>query len=340
MSISESVEQPKEIIETPNNLLNNIVSCNVTKSDSSTNLLNNFYAGDNNSVASSTKLKSIRIDEEYIIDQTVEVEEQDIKKIKIHLPDLSQIGARLFWDYRQQLNSSNFIEIKITGTPSQIEKVKEEIQRIRAEKEISCDFYSITLNVPQIFVRKIIGHQNRNLNSYRNKYHVEIEYDSNFITDDIFPIYESSQITLKGKETQVKLVEIEIKKIIDNLKVLTIFLMPTDYNYIKAHICQLKTMIDPADVRLRKREYKIDREIKHSFYYVPCTNKDLVIIGFENEIKKGDRIIREFLLRQNTFEINYSICFLCPTYFHNLVNNFKNENENFIKKKKFNNKNP
>jgi hypothetical protein len=265
--------------------------------------------------------------------ETIEVEESDLKKIRHNLKNLSNIGARLFWDYRQQSNLTNGIEIKITGTPSQIEKVKIQIQKLKQEKEVCSDYFSVTFNVPQIYVRKIIGHQNRNLISYRSKYNVEIDYNYNLMTDDIFPIYETSAITIKGKENFVKSVENEIRKTVDNLKVVTIFLMPADYNFIKTNICQLKTMIDPADMRLRKREYKIDREIKHSFYYVPCTNKDLVIIGFENEINKAQRIIREFLLRQNTLEHNYSLCFLCPVFFLNQIHRFQDENASMLSKR-------
>jgi hypothetical protein len=265
--------------------------------------------------------------------ETIEVEESDLKKIRHNLKNLSNIGARLFWDYRQQSNLTNGIEIKITGTPSQIQKVKFQIQILKQEKEVYSDYFSVTFNVPQIYVRKIIGHQNRNLISYRSKYNVEIDYNYNLMTDDIFPIYDTSAITIKGKENFVKSVENEIRKTVENLKVFTIYLMPADYNFVKTNICQLKTMIDPADMRLRKREYKIDRDIKHSFYYVPCTNKDLVVIGFENEIYKAQKIIREFLLRQNTLEHNYSLCFLCPVFFLNQIHRFQDENSSMINKR-------
>lgn len=117
------------------------------------------------------------------------------------------------------------------------------------------------------------------------------------------------------------------------MKMISIHLMNTDYNYVKANICNLKTSIDPADVRLRKKDMKIEREIKHSFYYIPSNSKDLVIIGFENEIKKGRRIIRDFLLRQNSLDHNQSLCFLCPTYLTNTINNFKIDYSTIINSK-------
>ena len=153
------------------------------------------------------------------------------------------------------------------------------------------------------------------------------------ITDEIFNITELSKITVKGLEKNVNKVATEIENYLFNMKVVSIHLMNTDYIYVKTNICSLKTSIDPGDVRLRKKDSKIEREIKHSFYYVPPNARDLVIIGFENEIKKGQRVIRDFLLRQNTLEYNQSLCFLCPTYLINTINTFKNEVADIINNK-------
>jgi hypothetical protein len=336
----ESNEESSEVaITNKESLLDTGLVLNTNKIETSinSNLNNNYNLNENSSVAaSSNKLKTVKTyEEEEIIDDSIEVSEIGIKKIQSSLKTLSNIGARLFWDFRQlsNINLNNLIEVKITGTPSQIEKVKVEINKIIAEKEVTLDSYSVQINVPKLFVRRIIGHQNRNLISYKSKFNVDMDFDSSLITDDIFQIGENSKITIKGKENFVKFVEKEIKKHLFNLKVLTIFLMPTDYNYVRNNICQLKTMVDPADLRLRKRDYKLDRDIKHSFYYVPSNNKDLVVIGYDSEIKKAEKIIKEFLLRQNTLNFNYSLCVLCPLYYSKLIDNFRNDNSNLINKK-------
>ena len=189
------------------------------------------------------------------------------------------------------------------------------------------------MNVPKAFVRRIIGHQNRNLITYKSKYNVELGYDRALITDDIFQIHEMTNITLKGKEMNVRNVENEVKKYLFGLKVMTLYLMNTDYHFIKNSICQLKSIIDPADLRLRKKDFKNEREIKHSFYYIPSNNKDLVIIGFDSELKKAEKSTREFLLRQNNLEYNYSLCFLCPTYFTTQLNKFYDDNTSLFKKR-------
>jgi len=298
------------------------------------NTSNVIYVNDNSSEGeSSNKIKTVRtFEEDEIVDVTIEVSEMDIKKIQTSLKTLSNIGARLFWDYRQlsNIDLNNLIEVKITGTQTQIDKVREEINKIIAEKQVTLDSYHVEINVPKLFVRKIIGHQNRHLISYKSKFNVEFEFDHSLITDDIFHIGENSKIKIKGKENFVKFIEKEIKIIISNLKVFTLFLMPTDYNYVRTNICQLKTMVDPSDLRLRKRDYKTDRDIKHSFFYVPSNHKDLVIIGYDNELKKAEKTIKEYLLRQNTLNVNSSLCFLCPLYYSNLLDHFLTDQSTII----------
>lgn len=135
------------------------------------------------------------------------------------------------------------------------------------------------MDVPKLYLRKIIGHQGRNQESLQTKYNVKIEYDTNLITDDIFTINENTTITITGIEGSAKAVKFEMEKYILNLRILTMYLLTPDYKNIKHNIRQLKNAVDPADVRLRKRDPKSDKEIKNSFYYISNNNLDLLIIG-------------------------------------------------------------
>ena len=101
--------------------------------------------------------------------------------------------------------------------------------------------------MPKIFIRKIIGHQYRNLDSYKSKYGVQILYDTTLITDDIFPIQEYTTIEIKGKESNVKAVAFSIKHYLCNLKVISIYLLEEDYFTVRQKICNLK---NSANIRI------------------------------------------------------------------------------------------
>lgn len=83
----------------------------------------------------SNSVKISRFMEEEPQDETIEVEERQLRKIITNLKILTVIGARLFWDYRQVNNQNSLTEIKITGTAMQIEKVKDLINKILEDKE-------------------------------------------------------------------------------------------------------------------------------------------------------------------------------------------------------------
>jgi len=265
-----------------------------------------------------------------------EVNDEELRKIKKNLSDLINCGARLFWDFKQEiaiLGTKDKLEIKISGTTNQIENTKNLIKKIKetkTEDENNNSIIQIKIFIPKIFLRKIIGHQSRNLNMYKLNYNVEISYDSNLITDEIFPIQESTPIKISGKENNVKAVENKIKSLLYDLKVLSIYLMPIDYQIVRNHICSLKMNIDPADVRLRKRESKNERDLKHPFYYISNNNREIVIIGNQNDINKAEKIIKDFIEVQNELKNNFSLSFLFPIYFRKHLFNFANVNHDFI----------
>ena len=306
-------------------------------SNTNTNIISTTTNDVNSGISLLSKDKIIKIEDEPIYDDTYEVGDEELVKIKKNLSQLLYCYAKLFWDFKLEnsiLGTNNKLDIKITGTSKQIENAKKMIKQLIDNKKESNSDFSVKIQVPKIFLRKIIGHQNRNLNSYKSKFNVLIDYDINLMTDDIFSIQESTVIQIKGKENNVKAVEKDIKNYLYNLKILTMFLMPMDYQYIKANICELKTKIDPADVRLRKREFKSERDIQHPFYYISNNNKDIVIIGFDREIEKGEKIIKEHILTQNKLAYNYSLSCLFPSDFRNKINTYINEYKNFINDRK------
>jgi len=280
--------------------------------------------------------EKIKLDEEPIYDEILEVGDEDLQKIKKNLGELINIGAQMFWDFQSEnaiLGTTKKIELKISGTTKQIEGVKEAIKKLKLKQE-GTNEYNVKIQVPKIYIRKIIGHQFRNLDSYKSKYGVQILYDTTLITDDIFPIQEYTTIEIKGKESNVKAVALKIKYYLYNLKVISIYILEEDYFTFRQKISNLKNSVDPADLRLRKLDSKNEREIKHPFYYISNSMKDVVIIGFENEIESAKKTIRTFLLRQNNLRFNYSLNILFPIYFKNKLGDFILENKEDIDKNK------
>ncbi|MCQ2818320.1 MAG: SET domain-containing protein-lysine N-methyltransferase [archaeon] len=275
-----------------------------------------------------------KTDEEPGTTESYKVNYNQLCVIKKHLCELTSFGVKLFWDYTQEkeaLSSSDYlVEVKLTGMENQLQSLKLKLDELMQLKE---EFYfKHNLQLPKIFVRKIIGHQNRHLNSYHVRYNVDIDYDTGLMSDEIYPLHECTTIEIKGtEERNIKIVEHEINEIIFKLKIHTIYLMPADYMLVRSDICDLKTKIDPADLRLRKKGTKGDKELKHPFYYITNNTCDLVIIGLESEIEKGRKEIMEFLQRKNILNNNYSLSFLFPKFLKNQLLAFKKQKETYLK---------
>ena len=108
--------------------------------------------------------EKIKLDEEPIYDEILEIGSEDLQKVKKNLKDLINIGAKMFWDFQSEnaiLGTEDKIDLKISGTTKQIEAVKEAIKELKLKKEGTNEF-NMKLQVPKIYLRKIIGHQYRN----------------------------------------------------------------------------------------------------------------------------------------------------------------------------------
>jgi len=122
----------KENLDTKENLLKNFDQKRIDYSKVEIGEVN--YNENNIIIKTSTEdfFKSDDEEDDYddntIIDETIEIDSKNLKIIRSNLNILSAIGARLFWDFR--LTSQPRVDIKITGTKSQISKIKMEINKI------------------------------------------------------------------------------------------------------------------------------------------------------------------------------------------------------------------
>lgn len=275
---------------------------------------------------------SLNLDiEESLVDYVFELADYQLTYIKKELGMLLASGARLFWDFSQEKIATK-IELKISGTSEQVDLVVSQLTDLLKDKQAPTKENTVkVLKVSKMFVRKLIGHQGRNLDKFRLNYSVEIDFDLAYMKDEIFPLEEMTEIRIIGLERNIRQVEAELKKNLFGLKVKTLFFLPFDYNSIKKNICFLKSEIDPADLRLRNKDDRPDREIKHSFFFVSNSQKDLVIIGFEHEIFRAETIINEFLRRQNNLLYNNSFSFLCPVIYKDFVYDYFQEHRHELK---------
>lgn len=293
--IEESDSESEEIKSSKINIVENIVKI---EHDDKASMFSS-------SIASVSKenltIKNFNIEEEDpSLEEIVEIDQNILSYIKENLKSLIRIGARLFWE-TNIYNNQKKTELKIKGKLNQIDKIKELIANYVSNDQ-NHKYIKYNYQIPKVFLRKVFGHQDKNLNGYKVKYSIDFEYDHSCITDDIFPITEFTYITIKGLKSKVDVVITEINDYLSKLKLSSMYFLYIEYQIIKNNICFLKNKLNPADVRLDKWEnFKLieDREIM----------KPLYIIGFAHEISYSQKLIREFILKQSVLKYTYGLFF-------------------------------
>lgn len=238
-------------------------------------------------------------------EEVLPITKSTLQYIKQNLKSLIKIGARLFWEnkhsYHSTLNTDDTtIDLKVKGTSDQIHLVKESITDYMNNDQNK--YIKVKYELPKTFLRKVFGHQHKNLNGYKVKHQVEFEFDSSCISDEIYSITDFTSIVIKGLKPRIDIIINEINDYLSKLRVFTMKLLYSEYQLIKNHICFIKNKLNPSDIRLEKWEnfkFVEDKEI----------TKSLIIIGFEHEITSSKNFIKEFILKQ---------CCLKPSYALNL----------------------
>lgn len=259
-------------------------------------------------------------------EESMLISKAQLAYIKENLKSLISIGARLFWD---PYTKDNSIEIKIIGSEDQIKKIKYLLEDVKIkEDENKKIIYRIS--IPKIFLRRIVGHQDKNINGYKVKYNIEFDYEASFVSDEIYSITENTFLSLKGIKYKVIKVINEIKNYINKMRILSINLLLNEYLIVKNNICYIKNLLDPVDVRLAKWDnslsfipdkikngfnktlsysyYNDTNDINNVFYFKTNNYKDIVLIGFSHETKPSEQKIKDYLLKKNLLKHTYSIC--------------------------------
>ena len=259
------------------------------------------------------------------------VTESELKIIRKNRNLLLDLGAKLFWDHKyenmrndhpffhhaESLNEKK-IKFQISGNFTEVYRARDAIifllnyeRKIEKEQVVVVE---ITMWVPKILIKKVIGYQEKNINYYYKKFDVSISYNPNFINDESYPIQEETEIKIKGKKAFAEIVSSDINEKVSQLIVRTIHLAPADCKYLKEKICQLKCRIDPAELRICRttKQQKIIN-MNHPFFHIPAYYKEVLIIGDKAEVHKAETEIYKFLREEKTNNQNiYTLSILIP----------------------------
>ena len=106
---------------------------------------------------------------------------------------------------------------------------------------------------------------------------------------------ETTQLRIFGRNQDVYAVNELIQKELEQIKIKTILLQMNDCKIVMDNVKEVKVMVDPCEVRVKKmtREWK---DLRHPFYYLPNYFREMVLIGTEKEIQYAENQLDLFFL--------------------------------------------
>jgi len=107
------------------------------------------------------------------------------------------------------------------------------------------------------------------------------------VTDFVFQINETSPLYVFGLGSDVVKVCQILQNDLDKLLLRTLSLNKEVCKFTLDNIKEVKSLIDPCEIRIRRMKEKGD--IKHPFFFVPNTSQEICLIGSEEEVKSGEK---------------------------------------------------
>mmetsp|Transcript_27797 Transcript_27797/g.37134 ORF Transcript_27797/g.37134 Transcript_27797/m.37134 type:complete len:426 (-) Transcript_27797:2516-3793(-) len=176
-------------------------------------------------------------------------------------------------------------------------------------------FFIMTLKVPKIFLKKLIGYQEKMLLQLKKDNEVNFVYDERLVTDVIYCLDDTSVFRIYGKGRDVVKVSSTLQAELDKLQIRTLAVTKEESKFIFDNIKEVKSQIDPCEIRV-KRHVKDKAEIKHPFFFSLNQSRDVCLIGTSSEIERAEQRLYEFYAyRLDKPDLSRtSLCFLLPAH--------------------------
>lgn len=142
----------------------------------------------------------------------------------------------------------------------------------------------------------MVGYQEKALHYFRAnpKYNVDFYFNEKLLVDDIFPMDEYTHLRIYGRKADVIQVSQILLNKLESIKMKSILTQKIDCNLVMDNVKEIKSLVDPCEVRIRPNE-RIWKDLRHPFLYLPNYLRDIILIGTNDEIKVAERKLNGFL---------------------------------------------
>ena len=102
-------------------------------------------------------------------------------------------------------------------------------------------FLIMTLKVPKVFLKKLIGYQEKVLLQLKKTHEVNFDYDERLVTDLVYSLDETSTFRIYGKGRDVVKVSTFLQMELDKLGIRTLSVTKEESKFILDNIKEVKS---------------------------------------------------------------------------------------------------
>lgn len=163
-------------------------------------------------------------------------------------------------------------------------------------------FTTAYINVPAIFLKRVVGEYQKNVHYVQSQFQVLLEYDKSFITDECYPLHLECKLSLKGIKDNIILAVEYLQEILDELEVRRIYMSSSDIKIIISNLMPLKQQIHPSEIRCCRDNAL--RDINHPFYTIYYKDKEVAFVGTKEELDKSTSLVENEIAREKQIKKN------------------------------------
>lgn len=241
----------------------------------------------------------------------------ELSVFREHVLKLTSVSSlRVFWNFNESSCHNFFaksVELNLLGTNAQSEVVGRLLRLVESSVKKVRDSTGLTENsfrVPAIFLRRAIGEHLQVLRSLERDLGVKISFNKAHLSEDVYPLYFLTLITLKGRAESVRKAHTAMRERIEGVVVRRQYMNRADIKVVSNRLSFIRKEIFPAEVRYSKDNAL--RDINHPFYTIYYKDKEVALIGSLEEVMRAEKLIAKVIEQsrykeENTLSLNYLI---------------------------------
>ena len=207
-----------------------------------------------------------------------------------HLEDILREGSKVFWTGEGETVEVTLRDGDVQSTFEVIQQYleSEAVPKDAVEPNLG-DITDLSVVVPVVYLRYVLGSGNSHVNEYLESYRVNLHYDTEAEMEALRPLEDLTVLYITGYKSNAEAVVSLIYNILDCLTMSTLNLQDTECRSLELNLADIRRTIDPVDLRIAASTESYTSS--HPFYSYTKTIRRIALVGKEQEVENAEKLV-------------------------------------------------